>query len=210
MLTEYRGKVTVLIDGLAASAASVIAMAGDEVIMAPTALMMIHNPSTMAWGDKAEMEKVIEVLESFKASIINAYETKTGLSRAKLSRLMDEETWMDATQAVSLGFVDKILSREEMNVPADNYIGNMLFSRHTVAACVNKAIQAMIEAQEDEDQEEPKPTEGTTPAEPEGKPEGEKDADLNPDTPADDKKIVNPETPVADILARLELIKKFM
>ena len=94
MLMDYPGNVTVKIDGIAASAASVIAMAGSKVLMAPTALMMIHNPLTVAIGDTQEMQKAIDMLSEVKESILNAYEIKTGLSRAKLSHLMDAETWM--------------------------------------------------------------------------------------------------------------------
>ena len=94
MLSEYPGKVTVKIDGLAASAASVIAMAGTEVWMSPVSMMMIHNPATVAWGDHSEMKKAMELLDAVKESIINAYVRKTGQSRAKLSHLMDAETWI--------------------------------------------------------------------------------------------------------------------
>lgn len=104
MLMEYPGNVTVKIDGIAASAASVIAMAGTEVYMSPVSMLMIHNPMTVAAGDKAEMEHAIEMLSEVKESIINAYEIKTGLSRAKLSHYMDAETWMNANKAVELGF----------------------------------------------------------------------------------------------------------
>ena len=109
MLMDYAGEVTVKVDGIAASAASVIAMAGTKVLMAPTALMMIHNPMTMAWGDKSEMTKAIEMLDEVKESIVNAYEIKTGMSRAKISHLMDSETWMNANKAIELGFADDIL-----------------------------------------------------------------------------------------------------
>ena len=109
MLMDYAGEVTVKVDGIAASAASVIAMAGTKVLMAPTALMMIHNPMTLAWGDKSEMTKAIEMLDEVKESIVNAYEIKTGLSRAKISHLMDAETWMNANKAIELGFADDIL-----------------------------------------------------------------------------------------------------
>lgn len=112
MLANYKGNVTVKIDGIAASAASVIAMAGNTVLMSPVSMMMIHNPATMAFGDHTEMEKAIEMLEGVKDSIINAYTLKTGMSRAKLSRLMDAETWMDATKAVELGFADDIITRD--------------------------------------------------------------------------------------------------
>ena len=113
MLSEYPGKVTVKIDGLAASAASVIAMAGTEVWMSPVSMMMIHNPATIAWGDHTEMKKAMKLLDAVKESIINAYVRKTGQGRAKLSHLMDAETWMDANKAVELGFADDILFQKE-------------------------------------------------------------------------------------------------
>jgi ATP-dependent Clp protease protease subunit len=111
MLTNYSGKVTVKIDGIAASAASVIAMAGDAVLVSPVSMMMIHNPATIAWGDSAEMQKAVAMLDEVKESIINAYEIKTGLDRKKLSKLMDAETWMDANSAVEYGFADEIMQR---------------------------------------------------------------------------------------------------
>ncbi|SCJ14618.1 ATP-dependent Clp protease proteolytic subunit 1 [uncultured Ruminococcus sp.] len=113
MLTQYKGNVTVKIDGIAASAASVIAMAGNTVLMSPVSMMMIHNPATVAFGDHAEMQKAIDMLAEVKESIINAYVIKTGLTRAKLSHLMDAETWMDANKAVELGFADDIITRAE-------------------------------------------------------------------------------------------------
>ncbi len=113
MLMDYKGKVTVKIDGIAASAASVIAMAGEEVLISPTGLIMIHNPMTMAFGDTEEMQKAIAMLSEVKESIINAYEIKTGLSRVKLSNFMDSETWFNAKKAVELGFADNILFSEQ-------------------------------------------------------------------------------------------------
>ena len=115
MLMDYKGSVTVKIDGIAASAASVIAMAGTEVLMSPVGMLMIHNPMTVAMGDAEEMEKAIEMLSSVKDSILNAYEIKTGLSRAKLAHLMDAETWMDANKALELGFIDGILTRDTVS-----------------------------------------------------------------------------------------------
>lgn len=120
MLIDYKGDVTVKVDGIAASAASVIAMAGTKVLMSPVSMLMIHNPMTIAFGNKGEMEKAISMLDEVKESIINAYEIKTGMSRAKLSHLMDSETWMDAHKAVELGFADDILKRSDtidMEVP---------------------------------------------------------------------------------------------
>ena len=133
MLMDYKGKVTVKIDGLAASAASVIAMAGTEVLMAPTALMMVHNPLTIAIGDSDEMQKAKAMLDEVKESIINAYEIKTGQSRAKLSSLMDAETWLSAHKAVELGFADGMLTDGKRQAAdtaeaAENYA----FSRRAV------------------------------------------------------------------------------
>lgn len=113
MLCEYSGKVTIKIDGIAASAASVIAMAGDEVYMSPTAMMMIHNPMTVAFGNHEDMEKAIAMLDEVKNSIINAYENKTGMSRTKISHMMDDETWMSARKAHELGFIDGVLYENE-------------------------------------------------------------------------------------------------
>ena len=115
MMMDYKGDITVKIDGIAASAASVIAMAGTKVLMAPTAVMMVHNPATMAFGDHVEMEKAIEMLSEVKESIINAYEIKTGLPRKQLAKMMDNTTWMNANKAVEFGFADDILTDEKRN-----------------------------------------------------------------------------------------------
>jgi len=120
MLMDYKGKVTVKIDGIAASAASVIAMAGEEVLISPAGLIMIHNPMTIAFGDAEEMERAISMLSEIKESIINAYELKTGLSRARLSHFMDAETWFNAKKAVELGFADGILFMQREDVLKDS------------------------------------------------------------------------------------------
>jgi ATP-dependent Clp protease protease subunit len=113
MLKEYPGTVTVKIDAMAASAASVVAMAGDRVLISPVGHLLIHNPATIAMGDGAEMLRAKLLLDSVKESIINAYELKTGLSREKLSHMMDAETDMPAQIAVALGFADEILYQSE-------------------------------------------------------------------------------------------------
>ena len=109
MLRNHKGKITVKIDALAASAASVVAMAGDETLISPTGMIMCHDPACMACGNKADMEKAIELLEEVKESIINAYEQKTHLSHAKIAKMMSDETWLNAKKALQLGFVDGIL-----------------------------------------------------------------------------------------------------
>ena len=131
MLIEYKGNVTVKIDGIAASAASVIAMAGTEVLMAPTSLLMLHNPLTVAIGDSEEMQKAIAMLDEVKESIINAYALKTGLSRLKISNFMDAETWLNAQKAIELGFADSMLTRDTAVTNAIPITGYQ-FSRRAV------------------------------------------------------------------------------
>ena len=109
MLKEHKGKVTVKIDALAASAASVVAMAGDEVLMSPVAMIMIHNPYTIVFGEASDLKSGVEMLDEIKESIINAYEAKTGLGRRTISNYMNKETWMNAKKAVELSFADGIL-----------------------------------------------------------------------------------------------------
>ena len=136
MLMDYPHDVTVQIDGMAASAASVIAMAGTHVRMSPTSMMMIHNPFTAAMGDSDEMRKAIQLLDEVKESIINSYEIKTGLSRAKLSHLMDAETWMSAKKAYELGFCDEILyTGADCFEKAASDVG-FAFSRKSVSNCL--------------------------------------------------------------------------
>lgn len=117
MLKDYKGSITVKIDAIAASAASVVAMAGDTVQMSPVAMLMIHDPSTVAMGNTKDMEKAIEVLNEVKESIINAYASKSGLSHARIANLMSNETWMNAKKAVELGFADEILFSKKEDEP---------------------------------------------------------------------------------------------
>mgnify|MGYP002520360436 CR=1 FL=1 len=142
MLANYKGNVTVKIDGIAASAASVIAMAGNKVLMSPVGMLMIHNPMTVAMGDTAEMEKAINMLSSVKESIINAYEIKTSLSRAKIAHLMDAETWMDANSAIELGFADEIMQRNTQEDDIEVPKVSMTFSR---ASVTNSLIEKVAE-----------------------------------------------------------------
>ena len=150
MLCDYSGEVTVKIDGIAASAASVIAMSGTEVLMSPVSMLMIHNPSTIAWGDSEEMLKAKAMLDEVKESIINAYAKKTKLSRAKLSHMMSDETWMNANKAVELGFADKVLFADDSE--SQTAVEGMIFNRMAVT---NSLIGKIPKA--------PKPQERTEP-----------------------------------------------
>jgi len=140
MLMDYPGDVTVKVDGIAASAASVIAMAGTRVLMSPVSTMMIHNPLTVAMGDSDEMRRAIQMLDEVKESIINAYEIKTGLSRTRLSHLMDAETWMNANKVLELGFCDEIMfRREEAEADAED---SFLYSSRAVTNCLLNKLKA--------------------------------------------------------------------
>ncbi len=156
MLMDYPYDVTVKIDALAASAASVIAMAGTRVCMSPVAMLMVHNPATIAIGDSEEMQKAIDMLSEVKESIMNAYELKSGLSRNKISKLMDAETWMNAREAKKLGFADEILFSDgtepddDGKEPDDDTEIEMLFSRKAVTdSLLSKLIPKRAPAQKD-------------------------------------------------------------
>ena len=161
MLQEYKGAVTVKIASLAASAASVIAMAGSRVLMSPTALLMIHDPSTIAMGNAKDMEKAIETLNEVKESIINAYAAKSGLRHNKIAELMSNETWMNAKKAVELGFADEVLfesgkeSPEEEKATVDKSqvaaVGAMYSSRMMDLAILNRlGVSDAAEPKEEE------------------------------------------------------------
>lgn len=195
MLMDYKGNVTVKIDGIAASAASVIAMAGAKVYVSPVSMLMIHNPMTVAMGNAADMEKAIEMLSSVKDSIINAYEIKTGLSRARLSHLMDAETWMDANKAVELGFADEILSRPKLAAPQKEE------DEEDTSTGPEKPDE------EEEKQDEPKKTSmlfSRKALEAEFMNKLRRFTEQKPTVPD------SAERPVKDIMARLDTIKKFM
>ena len=132
MLLEHKGNVTIKIDGLA--------MAGSEVLMSTTSLMMIHNPLTVAIGDSKEMQKAIDMLREVKESIINACEIKTGLSREEISNLMDGETWFDKNKAIEMGFCDGTLTDKRK----DEKVTNMVFSRRAVTNFLLRKINKEV------------------------------------------------------------------
>jgi ATP-dependent Clp protease protease subunit len=200
MLMDYKGDVTVKIDGIAASAASVIAMAGTSVLMAPTALMMIHNPMTMACGNQDDMQKAIEMLDEVKESIINAYEIKTGMARSKLSRLMDAETWMNANKAIELGFADDFLKDAKKYVPSEDAFS---FSGKEAQVRLFNKLSTHFKPTA----EETKPTEETTPADNTNAPEETPIADTPAEETANDTPAKDAGTPIDELQKRLNLLK---
>jgi ATP-dependent Clp protease protease subunit len=142
-LKEHNGKITVKIDSKAMSAASVIAMAGDEVLMSPMAVMMIHNPLTAAYGNMHDLRKVADILDTIKESIVNAYALKTGRSRSKISQMMDDETWMSANVAVKEGFADGIMYQDQpLDVANTNAVA---FNRLAIVNSANQSIRHAVE-----------------------------------------------------------------
>lgn len=160
ILRDYPGKVTVQIDGIAASAATVVAVAGDEVRMQETAYFMIHDPSFvffLAQINLEQMERMAACLKAVKEGIINAYETKTGLSRSRLAKLMTEETWMDAQKAVDLGFVDEVVrgGQKALALPKNTAVVNALRSFTNVPQAVIEAMNTECVTDEAEPSSEP-------------------------------------------------------
>lgn len=151
-LKEHKGKITVKVDGKAMSAASVIAMAGDEVLMSPVAVMMIHNPLTGVQGDMHQLRKVADILDEVKESIINAYVLKTGKSREEISALMDEEFYMSANTALKNKFVDGVLYQDQpLNV--ENLSGISL-NRLSVVNSAKESVEHAINLFKPDDTED--------------------------------------------------------
>lgn len=146
MIRDYPGEVTVQIDGVAASAATIVAVAGDKVVIQNHGYFMVHDPSFvffMAQLNLETMTRMADSLSAAKEGILNSYERKTGLSRARLSKLMTDETWMDARKAVDLGFVDAILEDVEknLNIPQNAAMVNGLKNFMNVPSAILQALQ---------------------------------------------------------------------
>jgi ATP-dependent Clp endopeptidase proteolytic subunit ClpP len=116
LLKQHNAKVTTYIDGLAASIASVIALAGDKIVMAANALFMIHNPSGLVMGTAEDMRKTADVLDKVRSTMSGVYSGKTGKSEDEINGLLDAESWFTADEAMAAGFVDEIA--EEMDLAA--------------------------------------------------------------------------------------------
>lgn len=175
-----RGRVTVIVTALAASAASVVAMAGDEILISPVAYMMIHNPWSMAVGDAKEMRKTARTLDEITEGLITAYQQRTGKSRDQLKRMLENETWMSAQTCVDEGFADGVYGGE---IRAAACAGAGMLTRATpesireLCARWDRAhAKAAEDPEEEPDEETEEPEEGETePAEEEPEKDPEKD-----------------------------------
>ena len=185
-----KGRVTVIVTALAASAASVVAMAGDEILISPVAYMMIHNPWSMAVGDAKEMRKTAKTLDEITEGLITAYQQRTGKSRDQLKRMLENETWMSAQTCVDEGFADGVYGGE---IRAAACAGAGMLTRATPESirelCARwdrahaKAAEDPEEKPEEEHEEEPDedPDEETEPAEEEPEKDPEKDPEEKPE-----------------------------
>lgn len=197
-LKEFDGEVTIKVSGLAASIASVIAMAGDKIQMTPGSTMMVHRASTFAWGNAEELEKYIEMLETVEEGIVSIYADRTGLSKDEINDLLAAETWMSAEKAVELGFADEIVkpesSTEESQTLENAFNGNFAFSMSATKDAMDSFL-AKAKVQNEVPSEEPDKPETDKPEEPETPPatpapaadpseEDEPNGDPNPETPA--------------------------
>lgn len=124
-LKSHTAKITVRVDGIAASAASVVAMAGDKIIMPSNALMMIHNPAGGVYGEAEDLRETAEILDKIRDTLANVYVSRTGLEREKIISMMDSETWMTADEAQELKFCDEV--EEAVEVTAMAVKGGMIF-----------------------------------------------------------------------------------
>lgn len=145
-LKEHKGKVTVKVDSKAMSAASVIAMAGNEIFMSPVSVMMIHNPSLSGYVEAADMHQFrqyADYLDTVKESIVNAYQLKSKKSRAKISELMDSETFMSAREAMKNGFADAMLYTESQSETTENTFGVSFGLKSCRLAVANSAKETL-------------------------------------------------------------------
>lgn len=145
MLTEYPGKVTARIDGVCSSAATVVALAASRIKMQDTAFFMIHDPSVvlfMAELDIADMQSLLDALKSVKGGLVDAYEARTGLSRARIEKMMSDTTWMNASEAVKFGFADESISGGVASANAN--VGNMVRNLVNVPVALLNQIEEPV------------------------------------------------------------------
>lgn len=155
-LKRHPATVTTYVDGLAASIASVIALAGDRVIMASNALFMIHNPWGSVQGDSADMRKMADVLDKIRETLVGSYTDKTGIAAGELHAMMDAETWFTADEALTAGFVDEV--GVEMQIAATFDVRAMGFKR----APLSEAEQSDVIERVTLENEEPEPADPET------------------------------------------------
>lgn len=198
-LREFNHNVTIRVDGLAASIASVVAMAADKVIMAPGSMMMIHKPWMMVMGDINDLDKSKEILQGIEDSIIPIYVSRTGLEKSKIEEMLNAETWLTAEQAVDMGFADELIKAKEKATISDA-IKNALSGEFAISmAATKKSLNDFIVKAENAPEEEP-----------EAQPEPEVPTEVTNEEEIVEKettqKTVVKETPVPEQIAQDQVI----
>ena len=149
LLREHPANVTVKIVGIAASAASVIAMAADEVQIARAGFLMIHNTWVFAMGDRNELRSVADWLEPFDLAAVDIYAARTGIDAKELGKMLDRETWIGGADAVEKGFADTLLSADEIDSKAKNSIeGKLVVASHKIDTLLARAGVSKSERRE--------------------------------------------------------------
>jgi len=148
MLRDHPGKVTVKVLGIAASAASVIAMAGDEIQIARAGFLMIHNTWVIAMGDRHQLRDVADWLEPFDQSAVDIYAARTGLEPKEIAKMLDRETWIGGAEAVDKGFADGFLPSDEIATKAKNENGRQVAALHKFDALLARAGVSRSERRE--------------------------------------------------------------
>ncbi len=149
-LMEHKGNVTVKIDGKAFSAASIIAMAGGEILMSPGSMMLVHNPWTYAEGEAKDMRHAADILDEVKEAIMNVYELRTGRTREEISAIMDEETPMAPKRAIEEEFADGMLYTEEVEAVKNHFMSTY---RPAIMNSFNKSLEMALEIKEKQQKE---------------------------------------------------------
>ena len=152
ILKDIKNHVTINVQSIAASAASMIAMAGDTVKMSPVALLMIHNASTCTSGDYRDMQHTADVLQTVNTAIMQAYIAKTGKTEDELKDMMDRETWLTANQCLENGFADEIIKDEKQSIITNAIIGRLsvtdeMITRVKAEKAARDAADAAVEAE---------------------------------------------------------------
>lgn len=185
-----QGEVTVIVTALAASAASIVAMAGDRILMHPVAYMMIHNPWTVAAGDAKELRKAAKTLDVISEGLITAYERRTGKGRDELKRMLENETWMSAGTCVEEGFADAIFGEGAKAAASLTRPTLMSMRAHGLDEIARRMMAEDPEKDPDEEEEDPErdpDEEEESPEEPERDPDGEEeDPEKDPDEEEED------------------------
>ena len=187
------GTVTVIVTALAASAASIIAMAGDRILMHPVAYMMIHNPWTWAVGDAKELRKTAKTLDEISEGLISAYQTRTGKDRDELKRMLENETWMSAATCVEEGFADEIYGSGTAAAASLSRPTLMSAKAHGVAEILSRTVKvsdllALEKKAADPDEKDPEEEPEEEPKDPEEEPEEDPEKDPEEDPEEDPEK----------------------